>query len=256
MLTFRDRFRFGDLISTALCSDRRKCRSSVSGANAKHSKERAVDKYGLIPFTSVFARFRRWSSAPTERSVARERTLIEVAYSFRRRRRCVGFPARLMASLRDEVEKRLRSVGPNQVAHQAHHTIVSEVVGRSINPLNALLLSLAAACYFLSDQRAAIVIAVMVVLSVSLGFLQEHRSNNAADALRRMVLTTATLRRRGWRPRARPCRRADRSDRPRRRRLAVGRRHDPGRFTADLGEGSLHQPVGADRRGNATRKGR
>ena len=91
-------------------------------------------------------------------------------------------------------------MGPNQVAHQAHHTIVSEVVGRSINPLNALLLSLAAACYFLSDQRAAIVIAVMVVLSVSLGFVQEHRSNNAADALRRMVLTTATLRRRGGGP--------------------------------------------------------
>ena len=158
-----------------------------------------MDKFGLIPFTSVFARFRRWSSAPTERSVARERTLIEVAQlSPEEALRRLSSSADGLT--RDEVEKRLRSVGPNQVAHQAHHTIVSEVVGRSINPLNALLLSLAVACYFLSDQRAAIVIAVMVVLSVSLGFLQEHRSNNAADALRRMVLTTATLRRRGGGP--------------------------------------------------------
>ena len=87
----------------------------------------------------------------------------------------------------DQVEERLRSVGPNQVAHQARHTILGELVGRSINPLNVLLLSLATASYFLGDQRAAIVIAVMVVLSISLGFIQEHRSNNAADKLQRMV---------------------------------------------------------------------
>jgi Mg2+-importing ATPase len=95
----------------------------------------------------------------------------------------------------DQVEERLRSVGPNQVARQARHTIVGELVGRSINPLNLLLLSLATASFFLGDQRAAIVIAVMVVLSISLGFIQEHRSNNAADKLQRMVSITATVRR-------------------------------------------------------------
>ena len=36
----------------------------------------------------------------------------------------------------------------------------------------------------------------MVGLSISLGFIQEHRSNKAADALRRMVRITATVRRR------------------------------------------------------------
>ena len=95
----------------------------------------------------------------------------------------------------DQVAERLARFGPNQVAHQAHHTILRELVGRSINPLNLLLLVLATASYFLGDQRAAIVIAVMVVLSISLGFIQEHRSNKAADALRRMVLTKATVRR-------------------------------------------------------------
>jgi len=95
----------------------------------------------------------------------------------------------------DQVEERLRSAGLNQVAHQAHHTILGELVGRSINPLNLLLLSLATASYFLGDQRAAIVIAVMVVLSISLSFIQEHRSNNAADKLQRMVSIAATVRR-------------------------------------------------------------
>jgi Mg2+-importing ATPase len=95
----------------------------------------------------------------------------------------------------DEVEARLRSVGLNQITHQTRHTIVGELVSRSINLLNLLLLTLAAAFYLSGDQRVAIVIAVMVALSVSLGVIQEHRSNKAADSLRRMVLITATVRR-------------------------------------------------------------
>jgi Mg2+-importing ATPase len=94
-----------------------------------------------------------------------------------------------------QVKARLRALGPNQVAQPVRHTIVGELVGRSMNPLNLLLLTLATASYLLGDQRVAIMIAVMVVLSISLGFIQEHRSNKAADALRRMVRITATVRR-------------------------------------------------------------
>ena len=150
----------------------------------------------MIGFTTFLTRFARRPLAPTHGSAASGEVLGELA-------RLLPNDAlqRLGSSTAglapDEVEKRLRSVGPNQVAHQTHHTIAGEIVGRSVNPLNALLLTLAVASYFLSDQRAAIVIAVMVLLSISLGFLQEHRSNKAADALRRMVLTKATLRRRG-----------------------------------------------------------
>ncbi|WP_445344357.1 magnesium-translocating P-type ATPase [Caballeronia choica] len=96
-----------------------------------------------------------------------------------------------------EAEQRLRAVGRNEVARAERHTIVGELLNRSINPLNLLLLSLAAASYFLGDRHASSLIVIMVVLSITLGFLQEHRSNKAADALRRMVLTTATVRRCG-----------------------------------------------------------
>ena len=95
----------------------------------------------------------------------------------------------------EEAQARLRSVGPNEVAGEARHTVLGEIISRSINPFNLLLLTLAAASYFVGDQRAAFVIAVMVLLSVSLGFFQEHRSTKAADALRRMVQTKATVRR-------------------------------------------------------------
>jgi magnesium-transporting ATPase (P-type) len=61
--------------------------------------------------------------------------------------------------------------------------------GRAKNPLNALLVSLATVSYFLGDIRAAIVIAIMVILAITTAFIQEHRSNNAAAKLRAIVKT-------------------------------------------------------------------
>ena len=92
--------------------------------------------------------------------------------------------------------KRLSTIGPNLVARERQQNIVRELIGRAKNPLNFLLLSLAAVSYFFGDTRAAAVIAVMVVLSVSLAFLQEHRSNDATAKLRAMVRTTASVLRR------------------------------------------------------------
>jgi Mg2+-importing ATPase len=93
----------------------------------------------------------------------------------------------------EDALQRLRRYGPNQVVREARHTIVNELLGKTINPLNLLLLVLATVSYVLGDPRAAIMIGVMVILSISLGFFQEHRSNRAADALRKMVRTTATV---------------------------------------------------------------
>jgi len=91
---------------------------------------------------------------------------------------------------------RLRAYGPNLVAHERRQSLFQELLGRAKNPLNFLLLTLATVSFFLGDQRAAAVIAVMVLLSVSLAFVQEHRSNNAAARLRAMVRTRATVLRR------------------------------------------------------------
>lgn len=97
----------------------------------------------------------------------------------------------------EEAAARLRIVGPNLIAHDRQQSPLAELIGRARNPLNFLLLSLAAVSFFLGDRRAAAVITVMVVLSVTLAFVQEHRSNNAAARLRAMVRTTATVLRRG-----------------------------------------------------------
>ena len=97
----------------------------------------------------------------------------------------------------EQVALRLRATGPNQIAREGQHAVLGEIIARSVNPLNLLLLGLAAISWLLGDQRAAIVIAIMVVLSVSLGFLQEHRASQAAEKLRQMVSNKATVRRAG-----------------------------------------------------------
>ncbi len=91
--------------------------------------------------------------------------------------------------------QRLNTYGLNLVTRERQPTIPEEIWNRSKNPLNALLVTLAFASYFLGDVRAAVVIAVMVFLSVITAFIQEHRSNEAAARLRAMVRTTASVRR-------------------------------------------------------------
>ena len=97
----------------------------------------------------------------------------------------------------DEAARRLERHGPNLVGHERPPTMLGEMWGRARNPLNALLLALAAVSWLLGDLRSAIVIGVIVLLAVGLAFVQEHRSNRAAQHLWRMVRTTASVRRGG-----------------------------------------------------------
>ena len=96
-----------------------------------------------------------------------------------------------------EAASRLESVGPNLIAREQPQSMGREFLGRARNPLNFLLLGLAAVSWATGDVRAAIVIVAMVILSVTLAFVQEHRSNKAAAALRAMVHTTVSVRRDG-----------------------------------------------------------
>jgi len=94
-----------------------------------------------------------------------------------------------------EARRRRKRLGPNRVAQEGGPTLAREIASHVFNPLNGLLLSLAVISFTLSDTRAAIVISTIVLLSVTLAFVQEHRSNAAAARLRAMVHTHVTVRR-------------------------------------------------------------
>lgn len=96
-----------------------------------------------------------------------------------------------------EAEMRLVADGPNLIAQEGPPSLAQELWGRAKNPLNALLLALAAISYFLGDLGSAAVILVIVALAIAMAFVQEHRSNAAAVKLRALVKTTASVKRRG-----------------------------------------------------------
>ena len=81
-----------------------------------------------------------------------------------------------------EVLHRRAQWGPNAVStHRARFWPVLWHQLRS--PLLALLLSAALASYFVGEKSDAVIIAVIVALSVGLGFVNEYRAERAAEAL-------------------------------------------------------------------------
>ncbi|GJI97060.1 magnesium-translocating P-type ATPase [Duganella caerulea] len=96
-----------------------------------------------------------------------------------------------------EARTRLQQTGPNAVVHQAHGNAWLRFLTLLASPLSLLLLALALVNYLTGQAWGAIVIAVMVVLSSLLAFVQEHRSDLAAERLRSMVATTASVLRDG-----------------------------------------------------------
>ncbi len=72
------------------------------------------------------------------------------------------------------------------------------------NPFNLLLTLLAVVSYFTDDTQATVVIGSMVLLATLMRFIQERRSNKAAQALKEQVSNTASVRRRAAEPIAAP----------------------------------------------------
>jgi Mg2+-importing ATPase len=89
-------------------------------------------------------------------------------------------------------ERRARD-GANEIASEKPHHWSVQLLHAFHVPFNYLLLALAVVAVFTDDYRAATVITLMVILSGSLRFWQEFRSNMAAEKLRAMVRTTATV---------------------------------------------------------------
>jgi len=91
---------------------------------------------------------------------------------------------------------RLEKMGPNEIAHEKPPKWYIQLFRTFQNPLVILLISLAIIAWLTGDTKAPVIILSMVVFSVVLRFSQEFRSSQAAEKLREMVHTTATVSRR------------------------------------------------------------
>ncbi|BEM28851.1 magnesium-translocating P-type ATPase [Serratia marcescens] len=107
----------------------------------------------------------------------------------------------------DDADERLEQFGANQVAHdKAPHALI-QLIKAFNNPFIFVLMVLAAISFFTdywlprqsgeeTELTGVIIILTMVALSGLLRFWQEYRTNKAAEALKSMVRTTATVLRR------------------------------------------------------------
>jgi Mg2+-importing ATPase len=88
---------------------------------------------------------------------------------------------------------RLKRYGLNEIAREKHQSPLMRLVDNIKNPLVILLTALGILSYLTGDVRAMIVIFVIVLVGVVLRFFQESRADNAAEKLKAMVNTNATV---------------------------------------------------------------
>jgi P-type Mg2+ transporter len=101
----------------------------------------------------------------------------------------------------EEAQRRFEEFGPNVVAEEARFTRLKLFIRACLNPL-VILLSVLAIISFATAQEASDFVGgglmvAMVVLGVSLRFIQEARADTAAAKLKAMIRVTATVVRAG-----------------------------------------------------------
>lgn len=105
-----------------------------------------------------------------------------------------------------ESRERLKEFGLNEIKAEKTPPWYHQLFNAFINPFVFILLLIAGVSFIVDiwmappgnrDFKTVIVVGVIVLISVLLRFIQEYRSNRAADALKKMVRTTATVLRKG-----------------------------------------------------------
>jgi Mg2+-importing ATPase len=93
----------------------------------------------------------------------------------------------------EQVETAREEYGSNILSHRKEAGIVMELLQRCRNPLVIQLLVICGVSLLMGDVRAATVVGAMVLLSVGLAYVQEHRSSKAVEKLNAMVQTNSLV---------------------------------------------------------------
>jgi P-type Mg2+ transporter len=92
-----------------------------------------------------------------------------------------------------EAQARLSKFGQNLFRDHRKQALFVQFLARFKNPLVLLLLVASAISAFTGEMTNFVIISVMVLLSVTLDFVQEHRAGKAAESLRKSVSVHARV---------------------------------------------------------------
>ncbi|MGZ4960748.1 MAG: HAD-IC family P-type ATPase, partial [Methylomonas sp.] len=96
-----------------------------------------------------------------------------------------------------EALSRLTEFGPNLFRDRQQQSLLLQFLSRFKNPLVILLLVASAISAFTGEITNFVIITVLVLFSVTLDFVQEHRAGKAAESLRHSVSVKARVMRDG-----------------------------------------------------------
>ncbi|NWG30783.1 MAG: magnesium-translocating P-type ATPase [Rhodocyclaceae bacterium] len=96
-----------------------------------------------------------------------------------------------------EAAQRLARHGPNRLQPHRERALLVQFVLRFRNPLVLILLAASFVTALTGDAAGAAIIGVIVLMSVTLDFVQEYRAGRAAERLAQRVAVTATVLRDG-----------------------------------------------------------
>src|SRR5512136_3237011 len=86
-----------------------------------------------------------------------------------------------------DAAERLKRAGPNMLRPPRKRALALQFLSRFKNPLVIILLIASAVSAFTGDVTSFLIISAIVVMSVTLDFVQEHRAGKAAEGLRQSV---------------------------------------------------------------------
>src|ERR1039457_3880534 len=97
----------------------------------------------------------------------------------------------------EEAERRLDKYGANELAHAKELGFWGDIFRRCKSPLVVQLLVIAALAGLIGEAKSAVIVGAMVVLSVGLSYILDHRSSRAVETLGKRVQSRALVLRDG-----------------------------------------------------------
>ncbi|HTZ16951.1 MAG TPA: cation-transporting P-type ATPase [Dissulfurispiraceae bacterium] len=97
----------------------------------------------------------------------------------------------------DEASRRFTHFGPNQLRHTKKRLLLFQFLSKFLNPLVLVLLTASVISAFTGDVASFVIISAIILISVTLDFVQEHRAGQAAERLRQSVAVHAQVLRDG-----------------------------------------------------------
>lgn len=92
-----------------------------------------------------------------------------------------------------KAQNRLHRFGPNQIRTAHQPSPILKLGHMVLSPLPVLLIILSLISYVTGEKTGSLVIAAMVFISIFLTFIQEYKSNKAAEKLKSLVATKANV---------------------------------------------------------------